>query len=728
LHDNRPVIEGIPGTQFQEEVVIRRLRWSSDETGFAIIDADRAGDEVVLVGTIAHLEERERVRIDGLWQDDRRYGLQVKVATAEPLAPTGDAALLAYLKRVRHVGAGRAGRLLDLYGETVLDDIDRDPRAVFRRLGLGPGRITEAIKSWDCLRSSRALHLLLAPHGLAWLVARIEKHYGSRAHRVVRERPYDLTSVFGVGFQTADTIARSLDVAFDSPARTRAGVLHVLSEAERAGSTCLPVPELAGRAGELLGVAPDAERLNEMADADELVLEIGDEESVWAYRPEIARLERDLAEIVRSLAAAPSTLKAAAPPAGDDREAAPEQSEPETPPADDLIPAPEQSAAIRAAFTSRLSVVTGGPGTGKTATIRLICAAAAEQKAAVLLVAPTGRAARRMSESSGLDASTVHSALGWIPGQGPTVDELETDLLIVDETSMANLELLVTLLGAVGSQTHVVLVGDADQLAPVGAGKPFAELVEAKPVPIAQLTHIFRQAAGSMIVRGAHAVRHGDPPSFTASEGMTRDLFLIARDDPRAALDEVVTLVTERLPKHYAVDSLTDIQVFAPVYRGVLGIDALNLRLREALNPGGRPVLGGRLRIGDKLMLSGRNLHELGLMNGTILRLLDHNEDDEVLIVEADGIIVHLPEDEAGKLQLAYACSIHKGQGIELPVAIVIAHAAAGAYFLRREMLYTAMTRARQATLIVGQAAVVARAAATPDTSRRYSRLGERLI
>ena len=526
----------------------------------------------------------------------------------------------------------------------------------------------------------------------------------------MRERPYDLTSVFGVGFQTADTIARSLEVAADSPARTRAGVLHVLSEAERAGSTCLPVVELAGRAGELLGVAPDAARLNEMADADELVLEIGDDESVWAYRPEIARLERDLAEIVRSLAAADASLKAAG-----------------TPPADDLIPAPEQSAAIRAAFASRLSVVTGGPGTGKTATIRLICAAAREQKASVMLVAPTGRAARRMAESSGLEASTVHSALGWIPGQGPTVDELETDLLIVDETSMANLELLVTVLRAVGPRTHVVLVGDADQLAPVGAGKPFAELVEAKPVPIAELTHIFRQAAGSMIVRGAHAVRHGDPPSFTASEGMTRDLFLISRDDPRAALDEVVTLVTERLPKHFGVDSLTDIQVFAPVYRGALGIDALNSRLREALNPGGRPVLGGRLRVGDKLMLSGRNLHDLGLMNGTILRLLDHNEEDEVLVVEADGIVVQLPEEEAGKLQLAYACSIHKGQGIELPVAIVIAHAAAGAYFLRREMLYTAMTRARLATLIVGQAAVVARAAATPDTSRRYSRLGERL-
>jgi len=358
----------------------------------------------------------------------------------------------------------------------------------------------------------------------------------------------------------------------------------------------------------------------------------------------------------------------------------------------------------------------------------MLCAAAKGQKASIALVAPTGRAARRMTEASGMGASTIHSALGWIPGQGPTIDELEAEMVIVDETSMANLELLVTLLRAVGRRTHVVLVGDADQLAPVGAGKPFAELVEAKAVPVAELTHIFRQAAGSMIVLGAHAVRHGEPPSFTHTDGLARDLFLIERADAGAALEEVVSLVAERLPAHFGIDPLTDIQVFAPVYAGALGIDALNSRLREALNPSGRAVLGGRIRLGDKLMLSGRNLHELGLMNGTILRLVEHREEEELLVVEADGAIIHLPEEEAPRLQLAYACSVHKGQGIELPVAIVIAHTAAGAHFLRREMLYTAMTRARKATVVVGQRAVVARAAATPDTSRRHSRLGARLL
>jgi exodeoxyribonuclease V alpha subunit len=295
---------------------------------------------------------------------------------------------------------------------------------------------------------------------------------------------------------------------------------------------------------------------------------------------------------------------------------------------------------------------------------------------------------------------------------------------------MANLELMVTLLRAVGARTHVVLVGDADQLAPVGAGKPFAELVSCATVPTTLLTHIFRQAAGSMIVQGAHAIRRGERPDFTPSEHMRRDLFLIERSDPRAAREEIVSLVSSRLPSHYGIDPVQDIQVFAPVYRGELGIDALNEALRNALNPGGEPVRGGRLRIGDKLMMTGRNLHELGLMNGTLLRLLDEvsgADDDSALILSAEDAIFRLPPEEADRLRLAYACSVHRGQGIELPVAVIVAHPAAGAFFLRREMLYTAVTRARLATVIVGTREVIARAVRTPDTGRRHSRLAERL-
>jgi exodeoxyribonuclease V alpha subunit len=252
-------------------------------------------------------------------------------------------------------------------------------------------------------------------------------------------------------------------------------------------------------------------------------------------------------------------------------------------------------------------------------------------------------------------------------------------------------------------------------------------------VPTVTLTHIFRQAAGSMIVQGAHAIRRGLSPSFAKVAGMRRDLFMIERRNPLRAREEIVSLVVERLPRHYAVDPVTDIQVFAPVYRGELGIDALNEALREALNGDGRPVLGGRLRLGDKLMMTGRNLHELGLMNGTVLRLVDevassHGSDGEAaLVLASDQATFRLPPEEADRLQLAYACSVHRGQGIELPVAVIVAHPAAGAFFLRREMLYTAVTRSRLATVVVGTRDVIARAARTPDTARRHTRLAERL-
>jgi exodeoxyribonuclease V alpha subunit len=665
------------------------------------------------------------------------------VREAHPVVAAGEQALVAYLRKVRHVGARRAETLYEIYGEGVLTAIDHDPKAAFARAGLSGVRAREAAHSWDALRATRGLHLLLAPHGLAHLTARIHKHYGDRAYRVVAERPYELTSVFGVGFATADAIARGVGVPADSPARARAALLHVLAEAERDGSTCLPEAALRPAAGLLLGMeSPDGALLHEMEAAGDLELDASDDgETTWVYRAETAALERELAERVHALLAAEPSPKLRAPDVAPEGAVFRPAADRERSPSDDITYgelAPEQWAGVQGAFAHRFSLVTGGPGTGKTASIRMIGAIAAQQRASILLVAPTGRAALRMSDATGLDASTVHSALGWIPGEGPTHDEdapLRCDLLIVDETSMANLELLVTLLRAVGGETHVVLVGDADQLAPVGAGKPFAELVASGLVPTARLAHIFRQAAGSMIVQGAHAIRAGRAPSFAREDGMQHDLFLIERNDPVAAREEVVSLVSRRLPEHYDVDPHTGIQVFAPVYRGELGIDAINGALRDALNPAGEPVGNGRLRIGDKLMLVGRNLHDLGVMNGTLLRLLEElgggaPEDDDAggLLVATDaGAIVEIPPAEVGQLQLAYACSVHRGQGIELPVAIVVAHPAAGGRFLRREMLYTAITRARKATVIVGTAAMVARAAQTADVGRRHSRLAVRL-
>jgi exodeoxyribonuclease V alpha subunit len=708
---------------FDAEVTIRRTRYASEITGWAVIDAaDADGGTVVLVGPLIHLEERERARVIGTWVDDSRYGLQVKVSEAQPLPPADAETLIVYLRRIKHVGHKRAAMLVERYGAAaVIESIDSNPEATFAAVGLRAGRATEAAATWNGMRVTRQLHLMLAPHGLGYLVKRVHTEYGSDAHRVVSQQPYELTSVFGVGFAIADRIARGTGVAAGSHARARAGLLHLLSEAERSGSTCMPVQELLPALEELLGGAVSADLVPELDQAGDIVVA-----GQWVYRAATAALEAELAERVQALIGSDPSARFKEPERSEAGGDPPATGGPEL--------TDEQQTGVRNALTHRLSLITGGPGTGKTASIRTIAAAATALGAKVLLVAPTGRAAIRMTEASGVRARTVHSALGWIPGEGPTHDEddpLACDLLIVDESSMANLELMVTLLRAVGPGTHVVLVGDADQLAPVGAGKPFAELVSSEVVPAVALTHIFRQAAGSMIVQGAHAIRRGAVPDFTAAEGMRRDLFLITRPDPRAAREEIVALVSERLPAHYNVDPVSDIQVFAPVYKGELGIDALNDALREALNPAGSPVRGGRLRLGDKVMMTGRNLHELGLMNGTLLRLLDetsgNGEDDAALILGSDETVFRLPPEEADRLRLAYACSVHRGQGIELPVAVIVAHAAAGAYFLRREMLYTAVTRAKLATVIVGTPDVIARAARTPDTGRRHSRLAERL-
>lgn len=742
-----PPTEGQP---FAGEVVVKGQRFANEENGFAVLDGEWDGERIVLVGPLVHLEPGEQATVAGHWVVDPRYGPQVRVREAHPLVPTDDDAVLAYMRRVRHVGPRRAATLMQLFGPELLNEIDRNPHDAFMRAGLATRKAREAASSWDALRATRGLHLLLAPHGLAHLAGRIHQHYGASSYRVVRERPYDLTSVFGVGFTTADAIARGLGAPLESKGRSRAAILHALTEAERDGSTCQPAAALLLRTRELLSGSqpPPATFLTELESDGDVEL-AQDDEAVWVYRAEVARLERELAERVAALLDGAPSDKLSAPEEAPDAGAA------------GVELTDEQWAGVRGAFLQRLSVVTGGPGTGKTASIRMIGQIARDQRAHVMLVAPTGRAALRMTEATGLDASTVHSALAWIPGEGPVHDEempLRTDLVIVDETSMANLELLVTLLRAIGPGTHVVLVGDADQLAPVGAGKPFAELVASGRVPTARLQHIFRQAAGSMIVQGAHAIRVGNAPSFVRAEGMRHDLFFIARPDPVAAREEIVSLVAERLPKHYGVDPNGDIQVFAPVYRGELGIDALNRSLREALNADGPEVGNGRLRLGDKLMLVGRNLHDLGVMNGSLLRLLqevkgssDSEDEDEpsaeegedgrgargrrrggsdaggVLVGVDGGGVVQIPAAEVGGLQLAYACSVHRGQGIELPIAIVVAHPAAGGRFLRREMLYTAITRSTLATIVVGTPEMVARAARTTDAGRRHSRLAQRL-
>jgi exodeoxyribonuclease V alpha subunit len=707
---------------FDAPVRVRDVRWAAPDGGFAVLSVEAEdGDYVTVAGPVAHLSEGDRARVVGRWAEHDRYGLQVQAEAAYELDPDDVDGALKYLTTISRIGKKRARQLVDRHGPEVLERIDADPEGAFGALPRMSGRAAAAAaESWRERRALRDLYVLLAPHGAGWLAGPLHERHGPAAVGLVRSDPYRLTEEHGVGFETADAIARAHGVAADSPGRYRAAAIHVLQTAERrAGHTYLPLDELRRGAAALVGQLPDG-LVEDLGATHALAVEDG-----RVALPATWEAEAALADDFAGLAAA------AAVPLPDWLDSA----------IDDALGAatgdgeapdgatPEQRAAIEAAFERRLSVITGGPGTGKTTLVATIARFAERADLSLALCAPTGRAARRLEEATGHPATTIHRLLEWIPQEGPLRGPsfpIECDLLVVDESSMLSLDVARTLFDAVESDTAVVMVGDADQLPPVGAGKPFADLIESGSVPVTRLTHVFRQSAQSMIVSAAHAVRHGDPPPVKPSAGQEHDFFLMERGADQAAADTVVELATGRLACHYGVDPIRDVQVLSPVYRGALGIDALNERLRAALNPDGAELLDGELRAGDKLIQT-RNDYETGLMNGQIAIATGSDEDDERLVVEADdGRVVEVPPGAVRWLRPAYAISVHRSQGCEMPVVVIPVHAAYGG-MLSRNLLYTAITRAKRACVLVGQPQAVARAARRADAFRRYTTLAGRL-
>lgn len=706
---------------FDAEVHVRQVRWAAEDGGFAVLAVQAPdGDYVTVAGPVAHLSEGDRARVVGHWTEHDRYGMQVQAEAAYELDPDDAAGALKYLTTIRGIGKRRAKQLVERYGPTALEQIDADPDAAFGSLP----RISEraaaaAAESWRERRALRDIYVLLAPHGAGWLATPLHERHGPSAVGIVRSDPYRLTEEHGVGFETADAIARAHGVAEDSPGRYRAAAIHVLQTAERRGGhTYLPLDELRRGAAALVGPLPDG-LLEDLGATGALAVEDG-----RAALPATWEAETALADDFAGLAAAPAT------PLPDWLDDALDRLNDEQGGEDGAAgrgATAEQRAAVEAAFARRLSVVTGGPGTGKTTLVRTIARFAERAELALALCAPTGRAARRLEEATGHPATTIHRLLEWIPQEGPLRGPsypVECDLLVVDESSMLSLDVARMLFDAIDGDTAVVMVGDADQLPPIGAGKPFADLIESDSVPVTRLTHVFRQSAQSMIVSAAHAVRHGDPPPTKPQDGQDHDFFLMARDADGDAADTVVELATGRLAEHYGVDPIREVQVLSPVYRGALGIDALNDRLRAALNPDGAELLDGDFRAGDKLIQT-RNDYETGLMNGQIAIAIESDEDDERLIVEADdGRRVEIPPGAVRWLRPAYAISVHRSQGCEMPVVVIPVHAAYGG-MLSRNLLYTAITRAKQACVLVGQPAAVARAARRADAFQRHTRLAE---
>ena len=685
---------------------VRRVIFSSDDGEFTILDTldEGSGDDVTVVGAVGHLQPGERAQVSGTWEEHARHGHQLRAADALPLDPTDREGQIAYLTSLRHIGEVRAGTLVRVHGEGVLEAIAADPEGVFSALpGLGKRHAAAAADSWHASRAVRDLHVQLAPHGLAHLAPRLHARHGAEAMRVLHEDPYGLVEIDGVGFALADQIALAIDVPPDSDRRAQAAASYTLAEAERQGHTHLPAAELERRAAELLGTPAAPEVL---ASAPGLLL---DAERV--YRETTHTRELWCAEALATRSGAGPRI----------------EHEPGDEPGDGLTH--EQWEAVRAAFGSRLSVITGGPGVGKTVCTSAIVEQARAARVQVALCAPTGRAARRLEEATGHEAETLHRMLEWMPGGEPTHHAGHphpAGLVLVDEASMLNLQLCEMLLAGVAETAHLVLVGDADQLPPIGAGKPFADLIESRLAPITRLTHIFRQAARSMITTAAHAVNEGREPALEPGPDQERDFFFMDRPNPARALEAVTSLVAERVPEGLGLDSVRDVQVLAPMYRTPVGIDALNEALQARLNPDGRPALNDRFRLGDRLIQT-RNSHELGLMNGSICFLVDDDPDEEAVVLETDdGGTVVMPYDQSAPLRLGYAISVHKSQGCEVPVIVCVCHRS-HSRLLSRPLLYTAITRAKRTCVLVGERPALSLAVRRDDSGRRYSGLAELL-
>lgn len=683
----------------------------AEDDGYAVLEVQDAesGEGFALVGPVAHLGAGDRAEVSGEWQTHSRYGRQLRAQGALPLDPADREGRIAYLTSLRHIGPARAERLVDEHGEGVLGAIAADPHAVFGSLrGVSDDQAVAVVESWHASRAVRDLHVQLAPHGLAHLAAPIHSRFGERSMAILHEDPYRLTEVDGVGFARADKIALAADVPPESSRRAQAAAVYALTEAEQQGNSYLPLAELTARTAKLLGLAPDPEVL---AEARGLTAEEG-------------RVYRELTHASEVAVAKTLALRAAAPPHLDHDPG-------ETPPqdAEGTELTDEQFSAVRGAFTARISVLTGGPGVGKTACTRAIVEEAEAAGLRIALCAPTGRAARRLEEATGHEAQTIHRMLEWMPGREPAFKPghpLPADLAIVDESSMLNLRLIEVLLGGLAESTHIVFAGDADQLPPIGAGKPFEDLIASGIAPALRLTQIFRQAARSMITTAAHEINQGRPPHLEPAEGQDHDFFFIDRANPERALDTVVEVVAERAPKRFGVDPIRDVQVLAPMYRGAVGIDALNERLQERLNPRGKRAVGGRFRVGDRLIQT-RNSHELGLMNGSIVFLRADDPDGEEILVDTDeGESLTIPYGETATLRLAYAISVHKAQGCEVPVVVGVCHRS-HSRMLTRPLLYTAITRARSSCVLVGDRAALEGAVRRDDSGRRYSGLAERL-
>ncbi|MBL9027364.1 MAG: ATP-dependent RecD-like DNA helicase [Myxococcales bacterium] len=705
-----------------------RITYESAESGFRVIRARADGEalERTLVGVFPPVIPGTRVRVTGKLVRDLKRGEQVRVETLLTIAPATLAGLERFLGSglVRGVGPAYAKRIVEMFGEQSLDVLDKYPERLREVPGLGKERAAEVQRAWESHRAIGAIMIFLQSHGASpALASRVYKRFGPKAVAIVSQSPYRLAlDVWGVGFKTADRIAASLGIGKESPERAQAGVLHLLFERASQGHVFAPRGQLAEAASAMLeiDVITAESAIDALAAAERVKIEKGLEDDA-VYSPPLWAAEVGVATRLASLLSSPAAGRALTPLVTDALDAFERRAK--------VSLAPEQRDAIALAAANKVVVITGGPGVGKTTIVRALLDLFDKAGLRARLAAPTGRAAKRMTEATSREAVTLHRLLEYDPKTGEfTRDEdnpLDLGALVVDESSMVDIQLFDSLCASLPSGARLVLVGDVDQLPSVGPGAVLRDVIDSRVIPTARLTAVFRQAEGSQIVENAHRIHAGLAPH--SEKGKTGEFYVVERSGDEASAEAIIDLVATRIPRSFGLDPVRDVQVLTPMHRGESGTAKLNERLQATLNPTGPSVrVGQRLyRLGDKVMQL-KNDYEREVYNGDVGIVARLDQEARTLVVRFDDREVTYGENDLDELSLAYATSIHKSQGSEYP-AVVIPIQMNHFVMLSRNLLYTAVTRGKRLVVLVADPRAVSLGLAEIRKGWRATSLAERL-
>jgi len=710
---------------------VARVLFENPDSGWAVLHLDvEDAPPATVVGPLAPVFPGEALEIEGTWEEDSRYGRQFRASSSIPVVPDTEAGTRRYLASgvIPGIGPELARRLTDRFGAETLRILDEEPERLLAVRGIGPKRLEEIKAAWVERTAERQARIWLQGHGLGpAMTERILRAWGPDAIGRVQREPYELVKeVRGIGFRTADGLALRIGWQPEAPERVRAGIEHALVLAADRGDCYVPRRRLLEVVAKLLKLEePEIVEpvIDSSAAAGQLVVE-GEGDEVRVYSAWLHGAERRVALRLAELAAgyeeeaeAPGRLDGVIRQAEHDLRLA----------LGDL-----QREAVSGALRQHLMVVTGGPGTGKTTLVNVLVRCAEMLDLDVALAAPTGRAAKRLEQATGLTGTTLHRLLEYRFdsgfNRGPD-NPIEADLVVVDEASMIDLALMDAFMAALAPGTRLLLVGDADQLPPVGPGAVLRDLIASGDVATVRLNTIYRQAERSLIVRNAHRVNAGTLPESTGGADLGEDLadfYVIEERDPERAVEIVLRLVTRRMPERFGLDPRRDIQVLAPMHRGRAGVARLNARLQDALNPGSEPARAEapRLRAGDRVMQM-RNDYDREVFNGDIGRVHEVDEQEGVL-VEFDGRIVGYERGAIGDLSLAYATTVHKSQGSEYP-GVVCVLLPEHHIMLQRNLLYTAITRAREVAVLVTTEKSLHRAVDNDEPATRFTTLAERV-